>query len=184
MSHVVVTGSEGFVGQALVQRLLAEGLGGRPVTRLSLLDIRFAAPHADARVVQLPGSIADPDLRERAYASHPVDAVFHLASIPGGAAEKNYELGRSINLEATLGCWKTCARRRPAAGVRRASSSPAPSPSTASTCRRWSTKPRCPTPASPTAPTSWPASTWWPTPPARAGCTGCSLRLPGVVARP
>ena len=102
MSHVVVTGSEGFVGQALVQRLLAEGLGGRPVTRLSLLDIRFAAPHTDARVVQLPGSIADDMLREQAYA-RPVDVVFHLASIPGGAAERNYELGRSINLDATLG---------------------------------------------------------------------------------
>ncbi len=102
MSHVVVTGSEGFVGQALVQRLLAEGLGGRPITRLSLLDIRFAAPHTDARVVQLPGSIADDMLREQAYA-RPVDVVFHLASIPGGAAERNYELGRSINLDATLG---------------------------------------------------------------------------------
>lgn len=102
MTHVVVTGGEGFVGQALVQRLLAEGLGGRPVTHLTLLDIAFAAPHADARVRQLAGSIADADLRERAYA-RPVDAVFHLASIPGGAAEKNYELGRSINLDATLG---------------------------------------------------------------------------------
>jgi nucleoside-diphosphate-sugar epimerase len=70
MSHVVVTGSEGFVGQALVQRLLADGLGGRPVTRLSLLDIRFAAPHADARVVQLAGSIADAGpARARLHAS-------------------------------------------------------------------------------------------------------------------
>jgi D-erythronate 2-dehydrogenase len=50
----------------------------------------------------LAGSIAEAALREQAYA-RPVDAVFHLASIPGGAAEKNYELGRSVNLEATLG---------------------------------------------------------------------------------
>ena len=59
MTHVVVTGSEGFVGQALVQRLLSDGLGGEPVGRLSLLDIAFARPHADPRVVQLPGSIGD-----------------------------------------------------------------------------------------------------------------------------
>lgn len=32
-----------------------------------------------------------------------MDAVFHLASIPGGAAEKNHALGRSINLDAILG---------------------------------------------------------------------------------
>ena len=35
MTHVVVTGSEGFVGRALVQRLLHEGLAGQPLTRLT-----------------------------------------------------------------------------------------------------------------------------------------------------
>ncbi|MBP0595717.1 NAD-dependent epimerase/dehydratase family protein [Paraburkholderia sp. LEh10] len=102
MTHVVVTGAKGFVGRALVERLLADGLGGRRVAKLTLLDIAFDAPHDDARVMQLKGSIADAELRGRAYAS-PVDAVFHLASFPGGAAEKNYALGRSINLEATIG---------------------------------------------------------------------------------
>lgn len=102
MTHVVVTGSEGFVGQVLVQRLLRDGLGGQPIRRLSLMDVRFAEPHADARVRQLPGSIADPALRAQAYEGG-VDAVFHLASVPGGAAEKSYELGREINLLATLG---------------------------------------------------------------------------------
>jgi D-erythronate 2-dehydrogenase len=102
MTHVVVTGSQGFVGQVLVKRLLERGLGGLVVDRLTLLDIGFEAPHADPRVVQLAGSIADPALRSRAYVQ-PVDAVFHLASIPGGAAEKNYELGRRVNLDATLG---------------------------------------------------------------------------------
>lgn len=102
MSHVVVTGAQGFVGQALVKRLLADGLGARPVSRLTLMDVRFDATHPDPRVVQLAGSIADAAVRMQAYAT-PVDAVFHLASIPGGAAEKNYALGRSINLDATLG---------------------------------------------------------------------------------
>ncbi|HYP34134.1 MAG TPA: NAD-dependent epimerase/dehydratase family protein [Burkholderiaceae bacterium] len=102
MTHVVVTGAQGFVGQALVKRLLKDGLGGRPVTRLSLMDLRFDGLHADPRVHQVAGSIADPAVRAMAYAA-PVDAVFHLASIPGGAAEKNYELGRSINLDATVG---------------------------------------------------------------------------------
>lgn len=102
MTHVIVTGSEGFVGQALVKRLLDQGLGGQRISRLTLLDIAFAQPHTDPRVQQMPGSIADEELRQLAYA-RPVDAVFHLASIPGGAAEKNYELGRSINLDATLG---------------------------------------------------------------------------------
>lgn len=102
MSHVVVTGAQGFVGRALVKRLLADGLGARVVSKLTLLDIAFDAPHADARVTQLAGSIADASVRAQAYAS-PVDAVFHLASIPGGAAERDYALGRTINLDATLG---------------------------------------------------------------------------------
>ncbi|WP_118178555.1 NAD-dependent epimerase/dehydratase family protein [Paraburkholderia phosphatilytica] len=102
MTHVVITGAQGFVGRVLVKRLLSDGLGGRAVSKLTLLDIAFDAPHADRRVVQLAGSIAHADVRVLAY-STPVDAVFHLASIPGGAAEKNYALGRSINLDATLG---------------------------------------------------------------------------------
>lgn len=102
MSHVIVTGSEGFVGRALVRRLLERGLAGRPVARLTLLDIGFAAPHPDARVRQLSGSIADPALRAQAHEGG-VHAVFHLASIPGGAAERGYDQGRAINLDATLG---------------------------------------------------------------------------------
>ena len=102
IAHVVVTGSEGFVGKVLVQRLLREGLRGQRIERLTLVDMQFAAPPVNPRVVPLAGSIADAALRREAYA-RPVQAVFHLASIPGGAAEKNYELGRSINLDATLG---------------------------------------------------------------------------------
>ena len=102
MTHVVVTGAQGFVGQALVRRLLADGLNGEPVGRLTLMDLSFDAPHADARVAQVAGSIADAAVRAQAYATS-VDAVFHLASILGGAAEKNYALGRAINLDATLG---------------------------------------------------------------------------------
>jgi D-erythronate 2-dehydrogenase len=100
--HALVTGSEGFVGKALVRRLLAHGVGGRSVRRLTLLDTRFADPLADERVVQMPGSIVDEALRQRAYASA-VDVVFHLASVPGGSAEKDYALGRAVNLDATLG---------------------------------------------------------------------------------
>lgn len=102
MTHIVVTGSEGFVGQVLVKRLLRDGMGGRAVTRLSLLDVGFARPANDPRVRHIAGSIADPVVRASAY-DGVVDAVFHLASVPGGAAEKNYELGRAINLDATLG---------------------------------------------------------------------------------
>ena len=100
--RIVVTGAAGFVGHALVQRLLKDGLAGQPVDQLVLMDLAFATPPSDARVTHFAGSIADPALRQRALAG-PVDVVFHLASCPGGLAEKNYALGRSINLDASLG---------------------------------------------------------------------------------
>jgi D-erythronate 2-dehydrogenase len=102
MVHVVITGAQGFVGQVLARRLLDSGLGRQAIGRMTLMDVAFDAPHPDPRVAQLAGSIADASIRAQAYAA-PVDAVFHLASIPGGAAEKNYDLGRRINLDATVG---------------------------------------------------------------------------------
>nr|WP_315428970.1 NAD-dependent epimerase/dehydratase family protein [uncultured Albidiferax sp.] len=100
--RIVVTGAAGFVGNALVQRLLKFGLAGQAVDQLVLMDLAFSTPPSDARVTHFGGSIADPALRQRALAD-PVDVVFHLASCPGGLAEKNYALGRSINLDASLG---------------------------------------------------------------------------------
>ena len=179
MAHIVVTGAQGFVGQALVQRLLADGLNGQTVQRLSLMDVGFDAPHADARVVQLAGSIADAGVRAAAYAQ-PVDAVFHLASIPGGAAEKNYALGRSINLDATLGLLEDLrGQPRPARFV------------FASTVAVYGEKlpPQVNEATLPAPALSYGAhklmGEYLVADASRLGWVqGCSLRLPGVVARP
>lgn len=101
--HILITGANGFVGQALVQRLLQDPMAlPQPLQRLSLLDLSFAAAPRDPRVQQWPGSITDTALIERAFAQ-PVDAVIHLASVPGGAAERDTLLGRRVNLDATVG---------------------------------------------------------------------------------
>jgi D-erythronate 2-dehydrogenase len=102
--NLLITGANGFIGRALSSRLLSsvvplpEGLG--PLGRLTLMDLRFEGPEMP-RVRRLSGSIADPALLARAFDT-PVDVVFHLASVPGGAAELNYELGRQVNLDATI----------------------------------------------------------------------------------
>lgn len=100
-AKVLVTGAGGFVGRVLVQRLLRDGLGGRPVDRIVVVDLSLHGLPDDPRLRAVEGSIAEPGLLERALAE-PVQAVFHLASVPGGAAEKNPDLGRRVNLDATL----------------------------------------------------------------------------------
>ena len=116
MTHVLVTGAQGFVGAVLVKRLLASGLNSHVVDQVTLMDLAFDQTHPDPRVVQVAGSIADASVRAQAFSSR-VDAVFHLASIPGGAAEKNYELGRSVNLDATVALLETLRSQPPVAGL-------------------------------------------------------------------
>lgn len=102
--NFLITGANGFIGRAVSERLLGvpEALPTalRHFGRMTLLDLNFPGPEV-ARVRRIPGSIADPKIIAQAFDS-PVDVIFHLASIPGGMAEQNYELARQINLDATV----------------------------------------------------------------------------------
>ncbi len=118
MKRILITGANGFVGKALAARLLRDGqvgdpVGGDPVPfdRLTLVDIGFDAPSDDPRVRQVAGSIADSGVLAEALAEG-ADGVFHLASIPGGAAEANFELGLDVNLRATIDLFERL-RRQP-----------------------------------------------------------------------
>jgi nucleoside-diphosphate-sugar epimerase len=98
----MVTGANGFVGRALVQRLLDNGrLRGQLITALILMDKDLHGFCADPRLRFKPGSITDAALLRRVLADG-VDVVFHLVSIPGGAAEERYALGYQVNLLASL----------------------------------------------------------------------------------
>jgi len=102
--NVMITGANGFIGKALTARLLKvsaplpAGLG--PVGQITLLDLGFEAPAAP-NVRCLPGSLLDKAVLAQAFSSR-VDVLFHLASVPGGLAEQQYELGRQVNLDATV----------------------------------------------------------------------------------
>lgn len=104
MKNIVVTGANGFVGKVLVDRLLQDGRvgsGEQPFETLTVVDLSLDGFPDDPRLRRVPGSIADDGVLAAAL-SDDVDGVFHLASVPGGAAEKNFELGLDVNLRATI----------------------------------------------------------------------------------
>ena len=86
--RVLVTGAAGFLGSALVAALRD---GGRDV---------IATDRAD-------GDITDPAHLDRLFAAT-VDRVFHLAAIVSGAAEADFDAGRRVNLDATIGLLDRC----------------------------------------------------------------------------
>ena len=86
------------------------------------------SPHRWRRPGRGPSAATSAIRRAARCGGDGVDCVFHLASIPGGAAEDNFELGLRVNLDATLSLLELL---RAAARARRRSCSPAPSASTA-----------------------------------------------------
>lgn len=92
--RVLVTGAGGFVGQALV-RALAKGWR---VIATDRAEMDFAELPS---VTVLPGDLDDPQLIA-ALTAQPLDAVIHLATIPGGAAEADPALAARINVAASM----------------------------------------------------------------------------------
>ncbi|MFC6489606.1 D-erythronate dehydrogenase [Nitratireductor sp. GCM10026969] len=101
--HVLVIGAAGMVGRKLVERLGAqEDALGRPVTRLSLVDVvEPPAPASLAERTKVTAlDLSAPGSAERLIADRP-DIIFHLAAIVSGEAEADFEKGYRVNLDGT-----------------------------------------------------------------------------------
>ncbi len=120
--HVVVTGAGGFVGAALAKRLLADGIpGAQQVTRLTLVDRQFPESPDHPLVRTLAGDFGSAKVLDAVFDT-PVDVLFHLASVPGGQAEREFALGYEVNLLAPLRLFERAAAQASAPRVVYASS--------------------------------------------------------------
>ncbi|WP_249977346.1 D-erythronate dehydrogenase [Vreelandella olivaria] len=109
--HIAITGAAGFLGQRLVQQLIASGeLRQQPITRLTLLD------QVEAPLPENPGSIlvmsialdiTAPGALECVLEQRP-DVIYHLAAVVSSAAEADLELGMRVNFDATRALLEGC----------------------------------------------------------------------------
>lgn len=97
--QIAITGGGGFLGSMLVRRLLDQGLNGKPIERITTLDLA-PCPVVDARVRSIVANISDADALARAI-DHDTVAICHLAAIVSGQAEADFDLGMRINVDAT-----------------------------------------------------------------------------------
>lgn len=89
--RVIVTGAGGFVGRQIVSSLLQRG------DQVVALDTIVSGIPAGATAIA--GDIADRSVRQLAL-SDGLDALIHLATVPGGAAEADPVASRRINVDA------------------------------------------------------------------------------------
>lgn len=111
--NVVISGGAGFLGQRLARQLLRRGTltgpTGEPtsIERLVLLDAAEAAGFDDPRVRVVVGDVADSGVVRQAIDSS-VGSVFHLAAVVSGQAERDFDLGMRVNLDASRLVLEAC----------------------------------------------------------------------------
>jgi nucleoside-diphosphate-sugar epimerase len=112
--HILVTGGAGYVGSALVPRLLGVGHAVTVLDRYFYGTSVFDDIRADPRLREIAGDIRDSVAVARALEG--VDTVIHLACISNDPSyDLDPALGRSINFEA----FTPLVRASRHAGVRR-----------------------------------------------------------------
>jgi nucleoside-diphosphate-sugar epimerase len=111
--NIVITGGAGFLGGRLARKLLERGTLVGPdgqqqrINKIVLLDVVEASGFDDERIEVVAGDIADAGVLAQAI-DHNTSSVFHLAAVVSGQAEKDFELGMRVNLDAARLVLEAC----------------------------------------------------------------------------
>jgi nucleoside-diphosphate-sugar epimerase len=97
--NTLVTGAAGFVGSALLQRLSSAARDGE---KIFATDIAFPPGIHLSNVTFFEGEIEDAGFRAKLL-DRPLQRVFHLATVAGVKSASDFQLGKRVNLEATIG---------------------------------------------------------------------------------
>ena len=103
---VVVTGAAGFLGRRLIRELLRRGTLAdatgieHPIERIDAFDVVLPNMPRDERLTVSRGDITAPDQLAKLITAD-VTTIFHLAAVVSGQAERDFDLGMRVNLDAT-----------------------------------------------------------------------------------
>ena len=100
--RILVIGAGGMLGAKLIARLTNDGaVGGRTIDHLTRVDAVACAPmDAGFNVETLACDVSAPGVADQIMAGRP-DLIFHLAAVVSGEAERDFDKGYRINLDAT-----------------------------------------------------------------------------------
>ncbi|WP_173932704.1 D-erythronate dehydrogenase [Chelativorans sp. Marseille-P2723] len=104
MVHCLIIGAAGMLGSTLARQLLAQRrISGKELSRLTLFDqvsVRLPKAGAAVRVDRETGNFEAPQTASGLVASRP-DVIFCLAAVVSGEAERDFDKGYRVNLDAT-----------------------------------------------------------------------------------
>ena len=100
--RILVIGAGGMLGAKLIARLTNDGaVGGRTIDHLTRVDAVACAPmDAGFNVETLACDVSAPGVADQIMAGRP-DLIFHLAAVVSGEAERDFDKGYRINMDAT-----------------------------------------------------------------------------------
>ncbi len=100
--RVLILGASGMIGAKLARRLMDDGeLAGQPITAMTLADLGAPSiPSGNVACDSRAADITEDGVAEALIATRP-DVIFHLAAMVSGAAERDFEGGYRVNVDAS-----------------------------------------------------------------------------------